>query len=330
MGAIPTPGSRRCCRISCVVPDKGKEGYGVQCLRLKVSLVAGLFLAMMVLCGVSYGDSEPQGGLEPKQLRVCADPDNLPFSNEKLEGFENKIAALIARDLGASLSYTWWPNQRGMIRRTMNEDLCDVMVEVPKGYDLVMWTKPYYRTTYVIATLKERNLQIASLDDPRLKQLRVGVQVNTPPHEALAQRGIMGDNVEAYSLFYTPQEHPEEYPSKILDDLAAGQIDVAFVWGPWAGYYAKKHPTTPITLVPLQGGSRAIPFAFDISMGVRKRQKALKAELEQALNRQAANITAILEEYGVPLMAADTSASAEKVSEAPREGHKHEEGAHDH
>jgi mxaJ protein len=297
------------------------EDYSVQ--RIGVSLIGGLFLAMVVLCGSSHG------GPEPKTLRVCADPNNLPFSNEKLEGFENKIAALVAQDLGASLSYTWWPHQRGLVRRTLNEDLCDVLMGVPKGYDPVLWTKPYYRSAYVIASLKERGLQITSLDDPLLQQLKIGVHVNSPPHDALAQRGIVGAHVVAYRLFYTPQAHAEEYPSKVLEDVLAGQLDVALVWGPFAGYFVKQR-SAPVVLVPLRGGSRTTPFTFEISIGVRKGEKALKAELEEALNRQAASITAILEEYGVPLVAADVSAGEAKGSEAPREGHKHEEGSHRH
>jgi mxaJ protein len=298
------------------------EGHSVQ--RIGLRLLGGLCLAMLALYGVSHG------GPEPKALRVCADPDNLPFSNERLEGFENKIAALVAQDLGVPLNYTWWPHQRGLIRRTLNEDLCDVLMGVPKGYDPVLWTKPYYRTAYVSASLPERGLQITSLDDPRLSQLKIGVHVNTPPHDALAQHGIVGANVVAYRLFYTPQPHPEEYPGKVLEDLLAGQLDVALVWGPWAGYFAKKH-SVPMVLLPLRGGSRAIPFSFDISIGVRKGEKALKAELEEALKRQTIGIKAILEEYGIPLVAAETAAGEEKGTEAPGgEGHQHKEGAHGH
>ena len=150
--------------------------------RTGVSLIGGFFFALMLLSGGS------PGGTEPKILRVCADPDNLPFSNDKLEGFENKIAELVTQDLGAQLSYTWWPHQRGLVRRTLNQDQCDVLIGIPKGYDPVLWTTPYYRTAYVIASVKERGLQITSLDDPRLSQLKIGVHVNTPPHDALTQR----------------------------------------------------------------------------------------------------------------------------------------------
>jgi mxaJ protein len=236
---------------------------------------------------------------------------------------------LVTQDLGAQLSYTWWPHQRGLVRRTLNQDLCDMLIGIPKGYDPVLWTTPYYRTAYVMASVKERGLQITSLDDPRLSQLKIGVHVNTPPHDALTQRGIVGDNVVVYRLFYTPQPHPDEHPSKPLEDLLAGKIDVALVWGPWAGYFVTQRAAS-LELVPLRGGSRATPFTFDISMGVRKGDKALKAELEETLKRKAADIKAILEAYGVPLVTAEVAPTEEKGPEAPREGHKHEEGSHRH
>jgi mxaJ protein len=234
-----------------------------------VSLIGGFFFALVLLCGGSTGDAEP------KVLRVCADPDNLPFSNDKLEGFENKIAELVTQDLGAQLSYTWWPHQRGLIRRTLNQDLCDVLIGVPKGYDPVLWTTPYYRTAYVIASMKERDLHITSLDDPRLSQLKIGVHVNTPPHDALTQRGIVGDNVVVYRLFYTPQPHSDEHPSKPLEDLLSGKIDVALVWGPWAGYFVTKH-SAPLELVPLRGGNRAVLLPLTSRWGSEKATRPSK------------------------------------------------------
>ena len=245
---------------------------------------------MVGLCLGLLGSWPDRGqGTEPKELRVCADPDNLPYSNEKLEGFENKIAALIAQDLGAKLTYTWWPHQRGLIRRTLNQERCDVLIGIPKGYDPVLWTKPYYRTAYVIASVKDRGPEVTSLDDPVLKQIKIGVHVNTPPHDALAERGIVGDNVVVYRLFQTPQADPQEYLGQLIEDLLAAKIDVALIWGPFAGYYVKKR-SAPLQLVPLRGASPATPFAFDISMGVRKGEKALKAELEEVLDKDAAAI----------------------------------------
>jgi len=136
--------------------------------RKRVSLSGLLLLITSLLVGSAWGG-------ELKELRVCADPNNLPFSNQKLEGFENRIAELVAKDLGARLTYTWWPHQRGLVRRTLDEERCDVLVGVPKGWDPVLWTKPYYRTAYVIVYLKDRGFKIHSLDDPILKQLRIGV-----------------------------------------------------------------------------------------------------------------------------------------------------------
>jgi mxaJ protein len=284
---------------------------------------------MVVLClGLPALGGAGLGGAEPKELRVCADPDNLPFSNEKLEGFENKIAELIAHDLGARLSYTWWPHQRGLVRRTLNEDRCDVLIGIPKGYDLVLWTKPYYRSAYVIAYVKDHGPAVTSLDDPILRQIKIGVHVNTPPHDALAQRGIVGANVVGYRLFHTPQGPADDSPGKLIDDLLAEKIEVALVWGPFAGYYVKKR-SAPLQLVPLRGDDRATPFSFDISMGVRKGEKALKADLEEVLDKDAAAIRTILEDYGVPLMAVETS-SEDEAQPGSRAGHQHHEGSDHH
>jgi len=246
-----------------------------------------------------------------KQLRVCGDPNNLPFSNEKLEGIENKIADVIAKDLGMTVAYTWWPHQRGLVKRVLNTRRCDVMLGIPKGYDPVLWTKPYYRTGYVIAYRKDRGLQLRSLDDPRLKTLKIGVQVNTPPHDALGQRGIVGDNIVGYQLMFDSNFHAEDYPGKLVEDLIAGTVDVALVWGPIAGYFAKKK-SAPIELVLLEdlpeSGNR---FAFDISFGVRKSDKELKVKLEESLARKHDEIRHVLEDFGVPLLpAAEEKAGA--------------------
>jgi mxaJ protein len=244
---------------------------------------------------------------EAKQLRVCGDPNNLPFSNEKLEGIENKIADVIAKDLGMTVAYTWWPHQRGLVKRVLNTRRCDVMLGIPKGYDPVLWTKPYYRTGYVIAYRKDRGLQLRSLDDPQLKTLKIGVQVNTPPHDALGQRGIVGDNIVGYQLMFDSNFHAEDYPGKVVEDLIAGSIDVALVWGPIAGYFAKKK-AAPLEVVLLEDGPDAgTRFAFDISMGVRKGDKELKGRLEDAIARRHDEITHILEDFGVPLVATGDS-----------------------
>ena len=138
---------------------------------------------------------------EPKVLRVCADPDNLPFSNKHSEGFENKIAVVVARDLGATLEYYWWPHQRGLARNTLGAGTCDVLISIPKGYDPVLWTKPYYRSAYVLAQRNGRAARITSLDDPVLKQLKIGTYAGSPPYDALAERGLSA-NMLTYPLFF--------------------------------------------------------------------------------------------------------------------------------
>jgi mxaJ protein len=278
------------------------------------TILAGWLVVVSVLLSASAspGPAQADEVKQVRELRVCGDPNNLPFSNEKLEGIENKIADVIAKDLGMTVAYTWWPHQRGLVKRVLNTGRCDVMLGIPKGYDLVLWTKPYYRTGYVIAYRKDKGLKVRSLDDPVLKKLKIGVQVNTPPHDALGQRGIVGDNVVGYQLMFDSNFHAEDYPGKLVEDLLAGEVDVALVWGPIAGYFAKKK-AAPLEIVLLEdrpdSGNR---FAFDISMGVRKSNKELKAKLEDALARRHDEIRHILEDFGVPLLPAAEEKAEDK------------------
>ena len=265
-------------------------------LERRPAWLVGLLLAAFATVRTAASD-------EVKELRVCGDPNNMPFSNERGEGIENKIAEVMAKELGWKLVYTWWPHQRGLVKRVLNTGRCDVLLGIPKGYDPVLWTKPYYRTGYVIAYRKDRKIEVRSLDDPILKRVKVGVLVNTPPHDALGQRGIVGDNVVGYQLMFDSQFNPDDYPGKLVEDLIAGRVDVALVWGPIAGYFQKKRQASFLELVPIadprDGGMH---FAFDISMGVRKADKELKARLEEALDRAQVPIRKILDEYGVPVL----------------------------
>ena len=271
-----------------------------------------LFARWLIVAAVVCAGAGRASADVARQLRVCGDPNNLPFSNEKLEGIENKIADVIAKDLGMTVAYTWWPHQRGVVKRVLNTGRCDVMLGIPKGYDLVLWTRPYYRTGYVIVYRKDRGLKLRSLDDPQLTKLKIGVQVNTPPHDALGQRGIVGDNVVGYQLMFDSNYHAEDYPGKVVEDLIAGKLDVALVWGPIGGYFAKKKKA-PLEVVLLEdrpdSGNR---FAFDISMGVKKGNKELKAKLEDALARRHDEIKHILEDFGVPLLPAAEEKAPDK------------------
>lgn len=240
------------------------------------------------------------------QFRVCADPFNLPFSTRSLEGFENRIAELVAREFKATPRYTWWGQRQGFIRNTMNATLeegrCDVVITVPLGYDLVQTTRPYFRSTYVFVYPRDKGPRFASLDDPALKTAKIGVHLigddytNPPPVHELARRGITR-NVTGFSTFYSAGNPP----SALVDAVAAGTVDVALVWGPAAGYFVDRH-RVPLTMVPIPSAPGDLPFEFDISMGVRKGNDALRAQLEQVLDRRRADILAILREFGVPLV----------------------------
>lgn len=237
-------------------------------------------------------------------LRVCADPNNLPFSNERGEGFENRIAGLLAADLGAELQYTWWAQRRGFFRNTLRAGACDVVVGVPASFELALTTTPYYRSTYAFVYRKDRRLGVRSFDDAALKNLKIGVQVvgddgaNTPPAHALAARGII-QNVRGYTL-YGDYSRPSP-PARIVEAVAAGEVDLGVVWGPQAGYFARRQ-RVPLEVVPVSPRIDLpfLPFVYDISMGVRRGDEALLADLERFLERRRPDIERILEEYGVP------------------------------
>jgi mxaJ protein len=273
-------------------------------LASSLASLASLAIGSVLLCAPGRASADEATPARPaKELRVCGDPNNLPFSNEKLEGIENKLADVVAKELGATVTYFWWPHQRGVVKRVLNAKHCDVMLGIPKGYDPVLWTRPYYRTGYVMVYRKDRKLKLRSLDDPALKTLKIGVQVNTPPHDALGRRGI-ADNVVGYQLMFDSNFHPEENPGKVVEDVLAGSVDVAMVWGPIAGYFVKKK-AAPLEVVPIDDPSDpGARFAFDISMGVRKGDKELKEQLEGALARRHDDIVHVLEDFGVPLLPA--------------------------
>ncbi len=249
----------------------------------------------------------PKPGEGAGQFRVCADPENMPHSNQKQEGFENKIADLIAKDFGAtSPRYIWWGQRRGFIRNTMNATLeegrCDIVIGVPEGYDLVRTTKPYYRSTYVFVYPKDKGPQVKSLDDPVLKKVKIGVHLlgddytNPPPVHELAKRGVVG-NLVGFSTFYSA-DNP---PSSIIDAVASGKIDIAIVWGPAAGYFVKQQ-RVPLVMVPIPSGKGDLPFEFGMSMGVKPGNDALRLKLEKVIASRHAEITKILNDYNVPLV----------------------------
>jgi mxaJ protein len=287
-------------------------------------------VVLAVFAGATLTGGETAAAEESKIFRVCGDPDNLPFSNNKGEGFENKIAEVVARDLGLTLTYYWWPHQRGLVRNTLRAGACDVLVSIPKGYDPVLWTKPYYRSAYVLAQLNTNGRKITSLDDPALKQLKIGTHAGSPPFDALAERGLSGSLV-TYPLFFDPRvTDPARRPAKLLEDVVTGEIDVAVAWGPMAGYFAKTSAAkTSLTLAPLTD-EPTIPMTYEFSMGVAKGNQALKQQLEEALGRHQAEIAKILDDYGVPLLPLKPAGAAGPSGPPAREtdsskAHKHHE-----
>lgn len=245
-------------------------------------------------------------------LRVCADPGNLPFSNEAGEGFENRIAELIGRDLGRPVTYTWRAQRRGFVRETLNAGACDVIMGVPKGFEPVLTTRPYYRSSYVFVARADGGPEVASLDDPALRALRVGVQLvgddgaSSPPGLALSRRGITR-NVRGFPVY---GDHAAPVPgAPIVEAVTRGEIELAIVWGPLAGYLAQLQPVK-LRLVPVSPmvDLPFLPMTFDIALGVRREDKALRDELNGALARNREAIDAILGDYGVPRLPTVVSA----------------------
>jgi mxaJ protein len=241
---------------------------------------------------------------KPGILRVCADPDNLPLSNQKGEGYEQKIAELVARDWNAKVEYAWWPVRRGYFSRALNGRYCDVAIEAPAGLDMAGVTKPYFRSGYVFVTRKDSGLDIKSLADPRLKKLKIGINLlnsdaeNTPPAMALSQYGVVG-NLVGFTTFYSDSARPED----IVNAVAKKDIDVAIVWGPLAGYFVRSS-SAPLAVQPLpeRDSLSDFPFQYNIGMAVRRRDRALRDSLQATLDRRRPEIQGILKQFGVPVL----------------------------
>ena len=236
-------------------------------------------------------------------LRVCADPNNLPFSNRKEQGFENRLARLVARDLGATVEYRWWPQRRGFIRNTLDAGTCDLVMGVPTGYERVLPTRPYYTASFVFVSRQDRSLAISSFDDSSLSHLRIGVQLvpgdgaETPASYALGRRGL-SENLVGYVV--TGNYAEPNPPARIVEAVARGDVDIAVVWGPVAGYFASRD-SVPLRITPLRDRLAApgMPLAFSIGMGVRRGDVRLRNELNAVLQRRQTQITRLLASYGV-------------------------------
>jgi len=276
-------------------------------------VIAPALTLILILIGSPAGRAEDAPA---DVLRVCADPNNLPFSNRDGAGFENKLAELIAKKLAMSVNYTWWAQRRGFIRNTLRAKECDVVMGVPAHYDPVETTKPYYRSSYVLVTRADRGLKISSLEDPALRTLKIGVHLigndgtNTPPAHALSEMGLAA-NVQGF-MIYGDYREPNP-PARLIEAVEKGDIDVAAAWGPLAGYAARQS-SVPLTVNLIEDGEHFAPlrFQFDIAMGVRKGDHALRDKLNAVIGDSQPEMDALLREYGVPLLNISTAASSQK------------------
>ncbi len=277
----------------------------------KVGTCCALLAAAAVLV-------QPAVALERDAFRVCADPNNLPFSHKNLQGFENKLAELWSERLGLQLEYTWFPQRMGFVRNTLrsknerNEYACDVVMGVAEGYDQLQTTKPYYRSTYAFVYVKGRGLDevrsgkdFLELDDERKARLRIGAFDQTPGPAWLLRH----DMLQQMAPYQAMSGDPDYYPGKILEQaLVEDEVDAAIVWGPIAGYFAKQAEEVEMVVIPLQS-EPGVQFDFAISAGVRRGEPDAQAELERLMDETSGEIQALLESYNVPLLEIGVAAS---------------------
>jgi len=295
--------------------------------RISVSLAA--MTVVLLSSGVS---AQPSAAGGDRVLRVCEDPNNLPFSNRAGEGFENKIAELLARELGWKLEYTWFPQRMGFIRNTLrgrdpdsHRFKCDLVIGLPVGYELASTTKPYYRSTYALVYAKGRGLDsvtvpegLLELEPGKLKSLKLGVFDQTPPVDWLLKHRLY-DQAVSYQHQSGDQER---YPGEIVEkDLRNGVVDVAFVWGPIAGYFATRATSARLAVVPFKPDPE-IHFDFLIGMGVRFGEREWKERVERLIDTNRPRIQAILAAYGVPQLDDDGRIIVVPADPSPAEGRK--------
>lgn len=272
----------------------------------KVCAAAFVNMALLVSTGV---------GQPPRQLRVCADPNNMPYSNQHGQGFENRLAELIGKDLHEPVSYVWLRQGEKFFKQTLNAGACDVVMGVPAGFDEAETTAPYYRSTYVFISRRDRHLHLTGLDDPQLRTLKIGVHVlsdqedSIPPVHALISRGIVR-NLVGFGIFGSLGETNPS--ADLIKAVADGKVDVAIAWGPLAGYFAKQS-AVPLEIMPLRDDPKLpnLPFHFDIALGVRQGDRALEQQLNAELVRRAPEIRQILNSFGIPQVPANATTKAQ-------------------
>jgi quinoprotein dehydrogenase-associated probable ABC transporter substrate-binding protein len=252
--------------------------------------------------GAAVGGARPEAPFElvdPKVLRVCSDPHNMPYSNTELEGFENKLADLLAKQLGKGISYTWYPNAPGFVRQTLALYKCDIIMGMPQGDDIVQVTNPYYRTAYVLMYKPGNDLDgVETLTDPRLKDKHIGVVAGTPPATNMVLDGLMA-KAKPYPLVVDTRF--DSSAAAMVKDIVEGNIEAGVLWGPLAGYYAR-NAGAPVTIVPLLKETNGPRLSYRIGMGVRYSDQDWKRDLNRVIKEQQPMIDALLQSYGVPLV----------------------------
>ena len=277
-------------------------------------------IALAALAGTDMAPAQTTDGLsielvDPKVLRVCADPRNLPFSNDKGEGFENKLGELFAEKLQKKLDYMYFPQATGFVRMTLGAHRCDVIMGFPQGDDLAQGTNPYYRTAYALVARQGSGLDdVASLGDARLKGKHIGIVAGTPPATNMAANGLMAD-AKSYPLMIDTRF--DSSAAAMIDDLTAGKIDAAILWGPIAGFYARK-ASPPLHVTPLVKETTGPRLVYRIGMGVRGADQNWKRQLNRMIQENQPAINKILLDFGVPLLDEnDRPIGAETATKSP-------------
>jgi len=277
--------------------DKGKRQAALNLCGLCTALMCA---SVAVMPGKL--SAQPDLSLElvdPKMLRVCADPHNMPFSTDSGEGFENKLAELLAAQLGKGLTYAWYPQAPGFVRNTLRAYKCDVLMGIPQGDDVVQVTNPYYRTAYALVIKQGSGLDgVATLSDPRLKGRHIGIVAGTPPADNMVVNGLMA-NAKPYPLVVDTRVASSA--AAMMRDLSAGEIDAGILWGPMAGYYARQ-ASSAVTVVPLVKEAGGPRLAYRIAMGVRHTDQEWKRLLNRTIGENQATINKLLLSFGVPLL----------------------------
>jgi quinoprotein dehydrogenase-associated probable ABC transporter substrate-binding protein len=261
-----------------------------------IGIAAGILLALAT-GSAARADDHPEA-VDRSSLRVCADPANLPFSNDKGEGFENKIAELLATKLGVPLKYTWYPNTVGFLRNTLRVRRCDIVMGTVTGAEMVQTTNPYYRSAYVMVTRTADNITADKIEDPALKNLKLGLTAGAPPADIAAKNGLAA-NIKPYDLYVDTRV---QSPGKdMINDLAKKEIDVAVLWGPIAGFYAAQHGDA-LKVTPLLNEPKSTRMEFYITMAVRPGENKWKNDVNALIRANKDAIDKILREYHVPML----------------------------